>query len=416
MSRTAPVAAPAPPPTRPRNLHVAHSWGGGLTRWIRDFAAIDPHSDNLVLTSRSTDAAYGLGVELTDGGSGARLGRWDLEWPICETAIEHPEYAAILHRILAEHGVEHIYVSTFVGHSLDVLTTATPTTVVYHDYYPFCVGINLHFGRVCTSCTSEELDRCLAGNPLSGPFRHNSGGYRRRLREAYFRKLARPGIRLACPSPSVVANLTTVDSRFRAFRFDLIAHGADLEPVDCFGGAEEARRLRLVVLGQISLPKGLLELRALFPRLRLIGDLYLVGASHRAREFAEHAAVTFIEQFPEGGLTSILQRIRPDLAVFLSIVPETFSYTLSEAWAHRLPVWARPVGSLGDRVRPGENGFWLDDDTSRALAFLLRLDEDRARLRDVHRALGGYRERSVRAMVDDYYALREDAVPLVGTR
>src|SRR5262249_6602670 len=309
-------------------------------------------------------------------------------------------------------GIEHLYVSTFVGHSLDVLDTSRPTTVVFHDYYPFCVGINLHFREVCATCGPGELEACLAGNALSAPFRHNSAAYRVRLRDAYFRRLARPGLQLVCPSPSVVANLRRVDARFRPLPLHRIAHGADVAGRDCFGGAEEGRRLRLVVLGQLSPPKGLAVLRGLFPRLQVLADLYLLGASDRARDFAARAAVTVVERYEESELTDRLERIRPDLALFLSVVPESFSYTLSEAWAHRIPVCAHPGGSFLGRIRPGENGFWLPPDADRAIAFLLRLDEDRALLRGVHRALAAHVERPVRAMIDEYYALRAESPPV----
>ena len=46
------------------------------------------------------------------------------------------------------------------------------------------------------------------------------------------------------------------------------------------------------------------------------------------------------------------------LAMSVSIVPETFSYTLSELWAAGIPVLATRLGAFGDRIVDGENG-WL---------------------------------------------------------
>ena len=120
-----------------------------------------------------------------------------------------------------------------------------------------------------------------------------------------------------------------------------------------------------------------------------------------------------VENYADGELTGLLQRIRPDLALILSVVPETFSYTLSEAVAHGIPVCARPVGAFEERIEPDRSGFLYGPGPDGPLRLLLELDTDRARLRSVHRTLRHTLQRGVHEMVEAYYAARQDYPALV---
>jgi hypothetical protein len=57
-----------------------------------------------------------------------------------------------------------------------------------------------------------------------------------------------------------------------------------------------------------------------------------------------------------GTLTSLLQRRTVDIALMLSIVPESFGLTLSECWAAGVPVIAFDHGAVAERVRAHGGG------------------------------------------------------------
>jgi glycosyltransferase involved in cell wall biosynthesis len=205
----------------------------------------------------------------------------------------------------------------------------------------------------------------------------------------------------------VAANLRAVEPRFAGARFAVIPHGIAPGP-DCFGGAETGRRLRVVMLGRLEPEKGSDHFAALFPALQACVDLHLLGAGPAGRAFQRRSHVEVVERYAHGDLTGLLARIRPDLALILSIVPETFSYTLSETAAHGIPACARPVGAFVDRIEPGRTGFFFPPDPQGPLRLLLGLDADRDAVRAVHRALVAGPHRGVAEMIDDYYAERDD--------
>ena len=60
-------------------------------------------------------------------------------------------------------------------------------------------------------------------------------------------------------------------------------------------------------------------------------------------------------------LPDLLAHYRVSLVLYPSAGPETFSYTLSEAWSAGRPVLVPPIGALPERVAPTGAGWVLDD-------------------------------------------------------
>ncbi len=73
----------------------------------------------------------------------------------------------------------------------------------------------------------------------------------------------------------------------------------------------------------------------------------------------------------------LVAQIRPSLAAILSITPETWSHTLTEAWGVGLPVLVTDLGASAERVR-AQGGGWVvpAGDAAAALAELVRITED----------------------------------------
>ncbi|HTQ80904.1 MAG TPA: glycosyltransferase, partial [Thermoanaerobaculia bacterium] len=398
------AVAPAAGPL-PANLHLLHSWGGGLERWVRLFAAADRRSRNLVLSSHGTRDAYGLELVLWDAASALELGRWVLSEAICEVAVRNAEYLALLASLVTEHRLAHLYVSSLIGHAVDALDLGLPTTVVHHDFFPFCPALNLYFGATCQSCGAGELTACLAANPYSELFRENPPEHWLDLRERSLALLASRGTTHVCPRPWVRDAFHRIDGRFAALPWTVVEHGIDGEPVDCFGGAEPGRRLRLLHLGRLNRYKGLDRLRKLLPELCRRAELTLLGTGPAGEELAGFPGVEVIEEYRPEELTALLRRLRPDLALFLSVVPETYCFTLSEAFLRGIPAVARRLGALAERIEPGRSGLLFDTDEE-CLEHLATLDRTRPHLQSMSRHLRSLSPRTAGEMVADYYRLR----------
>lgn len=70
----------------------------------------------------------------------------------------------------------------------------------------------------------------------------------------------------------------------------------------------------------------------------------------------------------------LLRAYGAELVLFPNRVPESFSYSLSEAWAAGLPVLAGPAGAIGERIA-SHGGGWLLDEGFGAAEVVKRLRE-----------------------------------------
>jgi glycosyltransferase involved in cell wall biosynthesis len=81
------------------------------------------------------------------------------------------------------------------------------------------------------------------------------------------------------------------------------------------------------------------------------GDVELLRALPRAAVHGYYRA---------GSLPRLLARHRSGLVVLPSIVPESFSLTLSECWSAGVPVVAFDHGAIAERIRAHGGGFLVD--------------------------------------------------------
>lgn len=392
--------------TKPVNLHLAHSWGGGLGHWVTQFTEADSYSDNLVLESFGTIECYGIGLRLRRPKSGEVIDSWVLRHPICDCRGFHAEHAAIMEAICTQHEVKHLYISSLIGQSYEVFRLGVPITMIYHDYSSYCPRLFAYRDGICATCDADDLHLCRSSNISHPP--KNSPLFYLQLRDLFFEAIATADIRHVCPAHSVAANLSRLDARFESFDFKLIEHGLSFQKRDCFGGAEDGRRLRVGMLGFLLWHKGKRQIHALFEKARTVADFIFIGAHDGGKEFADRWGSTFIHCYAQSDLPEILASCQLDLVLFLPLVPETFSYTLSEAWCFCIPPAARPVGALGDRIIHGTNGFFCGNEHDAPINFLLFADRERDQLRRVAANLRTQPVRSVFDAIRDYYLLRPD--------
>lgn len=409
---TAPARpGPGPAPAAPFaiRLHVAHSWGGGLSTWVKDFCDADDGAHNLVLRSIGVIGAYGQRLALYRGSETVEpLRVWDLGLPIHASALAHLQYRSVLREIAADFAIDSVIVSSLIGHSLDALRTGLPTLLVAHDHYPFCVAIFAFHGGECRSCDRARLDDCIAHNPGHRFFQGARADDWIALREAFCATVRDEGVTIVAPSPSVRERWRALMPALADVRFEIVPHGLSLAPAVAFE-PPEVGPLRLIKLGRLSMEKGGELLESILPELSGFAHLTLLGCGDDATRLGRRRGVTAIADFPRDRLPELIAQARPHLGLQLSIVPETFSYTLSELWHCGVPVLASRTGSLADRIRDAENGYLVETTGSAVLSRLREIDAARGGLAGVRERLLAAPVRTNVQMVADYRALLPSA-------
>ncbi len=391
---------------RPRVLHVVHSWGGGLERWVREYCRSDCCQDNLVLRSSGDRGAFGSRLVLYKNPDAAEpIEEWPLAPAIKSTEVFHGGYRAALAKIIDHYGVEAIVISSLIGHSLDALRSGLPVVIVCHDYYPFCPALNITFSGVCRSCGPGELAACTAGNPHHRFFRNTPPEQWLELREAFLREISQGRVVLAAPSVSVRDHYQRLAPEM-AQQCRVIPHGTRPLPGAPLTLKPDERdadaRLRLVVLGSLDRNKGRSLIESIWRELLQFADVLLAGCGPSGRDFAGPPAVTCIPEYCWETLAPLLASFEPDLALLPAVVPETFSLTLQELFELGIPTLASDLGSFHDRIEDGVNGFLCPPEPQAMLARLRQLAADRPALARVHQRLRQTPVRRLSEMLVDY--------------
>ena len=76
---------------------------------------------------------------------------------------------------------------------------------------------------------------------------------------------------------------------------------------------------------------------------------------------SDDARLTVHGRYDSRDLPALLKHYRARLVLFPSAGPETFSYTLSEAWRAGIPALVPPIGALAERVEASGAGWVLTD-------------------------------------------------------
>jgi len=357
-------------------LHVTHSWGGGVARWTESFIDADHSGVNFQLRAEGPESGAGCGQRLSlylGNRLETPIGSWWLQPPILSSAEHHPVYRSILQEVLARYGIGRVIVSSLVGHSLDALATGLPTLQVLHDFYPRWPLLGVNPTPYLEDGKAVSLQRPLQEHPLQAELVDRDAASWELLGERWREAAVAWGVRMVAPSRSVVELLRRLDPAWREVDIEILPHG--LPPLP--GNAEIVprdrpdSRLRLVIPGRIQEGKGQRLLLQALPELVRYARVCLLGAGPSGEVFFGHPDVDVIIHYRREELRDLMRSIGPHVAGLLSIVPETFSYTLSEMQQLRVPVVATRVGSLAERIRDGETG-WLIEPEPQALVDRVR--------------------------------------------
>ena len=392
-------------------LHVLHGWGGGAERFVRDLATADGAHHHLVLVARGNfpRRRYGESLDLLDAASTLpALRSATLPDPIRSSTTGDATYRHFLDAILRDFRVDAVLVSSLIGHSLDVLRTGRPTWLIAHDCYPCWPILHRDFGDPRLAFDDAQLVADLDRAPTDFEFAERDPAYWRRLRDDFATAALAANVGLIAPSRTALHNLLRVEPRFAALRATVIAHGLAPWPPGSPAPvpAPPAReRLRLVVPGRVRQGKGAQLLRAALPELRQYADIYLLGAGAEGEQFFGEANVHIVLDYRRDELPALLARLRPDAALLLPTVAETFSYTLSEMFSLCIPVVGTRVGALAERIDDGVTGWLVDPEPGAVAACIARLAQNRLAIAMARMKLAALVPRDAMQMAADYAAL-----------
>lgn len=278
------------------------------------------------------------------------------------------------------------------GYTVHDLGFACPTVILLDAAGGYCGG----------ETDAAACARCLAAQPAFAGI--DIAVWRARHR----RLLTQCAFRIA-PSQWASAMLSRY---FPGLAIDVIPHGTPASPAPLSpDSAPAVRAVRalpdddlptVALLGAIGPHKGARRLERMVAQIRrdrvpvrfvVIGYL---DVQHEPWQ-SDDALLTVHGPYDSRDLPDLLDRYRVTLVAYPSPTPETFSYTLSEAWAAGRPVVVPPIGALAARVAETGGGWiWTEDEWKSEGAMLARIAELLASEHAAELAASGERARSAR--------------------
>lgn len=340
---------------KPSILMILHSWGGGTEKHVLDMAKW--------LEAEGTQVFYMMPVEGDCGSCQLgiiRNGAFNHEF-VPNLRFHHQRDAARLIHQLQAWDIRHIHVHHLVGYDNDyyrfVPELSTTLNVAFditlHDYFSICPRTDLinESKRYCGEPAPDICNQCLAknGSPILRYLDQipDIGVWR-----SMHHTLLKAARCVYVPNEDVAARLTRY--------FDDISFLVRAHP--------EAA---------ISRPNLPAPRRPDIRRIGLIGAIYPLKGAHVLKEVLRDAAArnlplefyifgfyalddpemfqfgNLVEtgRYKEKDLPALVAAANPDCALFLSVWPETFSYTLSQAYQLDLYPVSFDIGAPAERIR-----------------------------------------------------------------
>ncbi|MEM7053309.1 MAG: glycosyltransferase, partial [Pseudomonadota bacterium] len=344
-------------------LHIAHSWGGGVWRWIEDFIEGDRDSLHLVLVAVSDGPGQRCGrrLQLCALGPGRGVIReYELSPDITSTSTAHAGYDEHLRQVIERFGVGRIIVSSLIGHSLECLKTGLPTLQVLHDFYPLWPFLDYDPLPMIEAGRGIDFDRAFERYGRNMRLRPRLPEFWQGLTEAWRECIDQHAIALIAPTEHVIQRWQSMNPTMQ-LTIALEPHG--FRP---FSQAVEScepdidQPLHLLILGRLTTGKGLNLLKKALPELREQARLTALGCGREAFSLLGESGIDLIPNYRRDELPQLVSSLRPQAALLLSTVPETWNYTLSEIRALKLLPIATNIGSFRERIEHGVDGFLIE--------------------------------------------------------
>ena len=314
---------------RPRMLMVTHAWGGGVERHVRDLAALlEDDCEVLVLSPSGKED-----VRVAWLRAGEEFEAW------FENATQWAECVAMLRSI----GISRVHYHHIHALPRQVVDLARELGAGYdvtlHDFYPICPQYHLSpdGAHPCEAATGAgHCDRCLDARPAQWPMTLVEW-------RALFGAFLGGAHRVIVPSEDTAA-------RVREF----FGHVQPVVWPHPELPAAPRRTFKVALIGGQSEMKGARILEACAQdaaRRELPLHFRVLGHVDKPMPLWPAAPLSITGSYVENTLADLIAIERPDAFLFLSLIPETYSYTLTAAMMTGLPVVAPELGAFPERLR-----------------------------------------------------------------
>jgi glycosyltransferase involved in cell wall biosynthesis len=325
-------------------LVLHHARGGGSSEFLWRYEGALRAEGYNVVRLRAVGGSPNLAV--IDG----------VPWAAAQpTVLDLAEERERLAEIARSHRVTHIVVNHVIDRPPDVFAWIAALCaelgcgydVVLHDYVALCPRVDLVTGTMtfCDAAPPETCARCVRryGSEVE---RVIPGDWRRR--SLMFLDGAR---RIVAPSEDLALRMR----RHVPAKRITVWHPEDdgSLPMEVVPVLQAGEPMRIATLGALNVSKGARVLRGLAEHVAAAGaplSFSVLGPAVDGRAL-RRAGVHVIGRYRSDALDGLIAEAAPHLVLLPAIWPETWSFVLTAALRHRLPVAVFDIGAPAERLR-----------------------------------------------------------------
>ena len=288
----------------------------------------------------------------------------DGEWSVKK--IHDSWLTYVYFEILMDYNIDLIHIMHLILHSFDLPYVAKKldikTVLSFHDFYFICPNYVLinEDGEYCDAICSQNKKNCkLEWNIFDDiHFKEILPIWRQEVEKLF------NNIDIFISTSNFVKNLylSTYSNTdvINSSNFIILEHGQDFvtKTTDLFEIPSKNSPLKIVCpSNHINTIKGLGIIKGL-KELDKDNELefHFLG---NAPDFLRSYGVIH-GPYERDEFYKMIEKINPSFAGIFSIWPETFCYTISEAWSCNIPVIGTNIGVIQDRIKSNNGGLIID--------------------------------------------------------
>lgn len=314
----------------------------------------------------ATNPSDGVNYQVVNS-SGELLKEYALHMPPgrVSAALTSPHHDHMLYEVLKEYKIDLVHVQHLIGHVPSVAfvpkSLGIPSIFSVHDYFPVCVRFNLlnYEDRYCQTdrLSVSNCDVCLK--------HHCNAPQHSQVKRRNFFERVLQSFDVIHANSETTRNM--VNSIFPSISVENIVTRGIPAPSQATNKVAKTKsrtnRLKIAILGNFTPNKGANYFIRLVNELRESQyEFVILGKISSPLDQILNALnlenVVLHDSYDASELETLLSDI--DLTLHLSIWPETYCITLSEAWQNKAIPVVFDLGALGERVINGENGFKVE--------------------------------------------------------
>ena len=323
------------------------------------------------------------------------------------------EYDNILIDILYRHSISLLHIRHICWHSLGITRCAQyfniPIVYSLHDYYSLCPSHNLLdqdnqycAGKCSASCTGSRCSTVLWGKEVVPP-----------LKNVFITTWQKRFNIFLNQCDILVTTSTSVVNIFKSVldiktKFQIIEHGRTFTNNSSYNKKYffKNKKIKIIVPGILTSAKGLEEIEKLKSYdTHNILDIIFVGEQKDSKTDSIGAVYGVYER---DKLSDIINEIKPDVALILSIWPETYCHTLTEMWSNGIPTIVYNYGAQAERSRTNNLGFVVQHDYKQVYDLLYKLYTNPKLLKQASKDISNYNIKTIEEMSQEYLSLYDE--------